>query len=37
MKEFGKIDILVNNAGIFPVKQFLEITPGEWDLYWEQI
>jgi 3-oxoacyl-[acyl-carrier protein] reductase len=32
MKEFGKIDILVNNAAIFPVKQFLEITPEEWDL-----
>lgn len=29
-KQFGPIHILINNAGIGQIKDFLEITPGEW-------
>lgn len=30
VKHFGRIDVLVNNAGIYEPKDFLQITPKDW-------
>jgi 3-oxoacyl-[acyl-carrier protein] reductase len=31
LERFGRVDILVNNAGIYPSRQFLDMTEGDWD------
>jgi NAD(P)-dependent dehydrogenase (short-subunit alcohol dehydrogenase family) len=31
LEAFGKVDILINNSAIYPIRDFLEMTPEEWD------